>query len=113
MTVPEEHADPAAPRAPTTPVSLEELVHEYVARRGWQRRLEGARVHEVWEQIVGPQLADHVRPVRLHGGVLVVRAESGDWATQLRYLTGTLVERANDILGAGQVTQVRVTVGRG
>jgi predicted nucleic acid-binding Zn ribbon protein len=81
------------------------------ARRGWQHRLEGARVHDVWAEIAGPQLAAHTRPVRLHGGVLVVRAESPAWATQVRYLSGDLLARANEVLGAGRVARVVLVTG--
>lgn len=93
-----------------TPVEVRSLVDEVVAARGWTARLRGARVHEVWDGVVGAELARHVRPVRLHGGVLVVEASSAVWATQVRYLTGELVERLNDALGATLVEQVRVTV---
>jgi hypothetical protein len=43
--------------------------------------------------------------------VLVVRAESPVWATQLRYLTAQLIERADMALGLGSVREVRITVG--
>lgn len=80
-------------------------------RRGWATRLEGARVHGLWIEIAGEQLGRHTEPVRLHGGVLVVRADSATWATQVRYLGGELAERANAVLGSEQVTSVRVVSG--
>lgn len=78
------------------------------ARRRWAERLEGARVHEVWERIAGEAVAAHVRPVRLLGGVLVLEVSSGAWATQVRYLESTLIERANAELGRPLVEQVKV-----
>lgn len=80
-------------------------------RHGWGRRLDGARVHGAWEDIAGPQLARSTEPVRLVGGVLVVRATSAAWATQLRYLAGELLQRANTVLGPGTVERVRVVTG--
>lgn len=80
-------------------------------RPGWAGRLEGAKVHDRWREIAGEQLALHVEPVRLAGGILVVRAESSTWATQVRYLSGELARRANEVLGEGQVSQVTVVVG--
>jgi hypothetical protein len=83
-----------------------------VARRpGWGERLGGVRVWSVWEDIVGAELAEHCEPIRLAGRVLVVRAESAAWATQLRYLTSQLIARAESALGPGSVREVRVTVG--
>ena len=95
------------------PASLSEAIGAVSERRGWSRRLEGARVHEVWVEVVGAELAQHVEPVRLHGGVLVVRASSAAWATQVRYLAGTLAAQLNARLGEGMVERVTVTSGRG
>lgn len=101
------HAPPDAP----TPPPVAEVVDRLTSTRGWQARLRGARVHTAWEQIVGEELARHVVPVRLAGGVLVVRAESPAWATQVRYLTRQLLERANEVLGEGEVRTVTVQAG--
>ncbi|CAN5350611.1 hypothetical protein BH20ACT9_BH20ACT9_04120 [soil metagenome] len=95
------------------PENLGDLLGELTSARGWASRLRDARVHGRWSQIVGPELAAHVQPVRLHGGVLVVRAESSAWATQVRYLSGQLAERANEVLGAGSVRRVNVLVASG
>ncbi|HEY8340974.1 MAG TPA: DUF721 domain-containing protein [Egibacteraceae bacterium] len=103
--------EPELPPEGPEPAPLGEVLRRVVERRGWDRRLEGARVHQVWEEIAGEELARHAQPVRLVGGVLVVRAESAAWATQVRYLAGTLMERANAVLGPGQVTKVTVTAG--
>ena len=109
--IPEEHSDPRA-LSPTPPAPVADALSAYLRRRGWQRRLEGARIHERWEEIAGRDLAAHVRPVRLHGGVLVLEVSGGDWATQVRYLTPDLVRRADEVLGEGQVRTVRVVVAR-
>jgi len=81
-------------------------------RPGWSERLGAARVAAAWDDIVGEQLAAHCEPVRLAGRVLVVRASTPAWATQLRYLTTQLIERAEAVLGPGSVREVNVTVGR-
>jgi predicted nucleic acid-binding Zn ribbon protein len=81
-------------------------------RPGWGERLGAARVSAAWEDIVGPGLLAHCEPVRLAGRVLVVRAESPVWATQLRYLTLQLIERSEAVLGPGSVREVTIVVGR-
>jgi predicted nucleic acid-binding Zn ribbon protein len=108
--------NPDDPRRHAPPAPLADLLGDWTARRGWARRLEGARVHDRWEEIAGAQVAAHSEPVRLHGGVLVVRVDSPSWATQVRYLSAELAERANAVLGAGSVERVVVvtgTLGRG
>ncbi len=39
-----------------------------------------------WEQLVGPAVARHARPLRLEGGTLVVAVDQPPWATQMRAL---------------------------
>lgn len=108
---PAEPPDPDDPTRKREPAPLKPLLESFASRRGWDRRLEGARIHEVWEEIAGAALAAHTDPVRLHGGVLVVRVASSTWATQVRYLSSDLVERANAVLGADQVHSVTVVTG--
>lgn len=98
-----------AGRPAPLPEPIGDVARQLVGRRDWKRRLEGARIHAVWPRVAGPVVAEHVTPVRLMGGVLVLRADSGAWATQVRYLGGELMERANAELGDGVVTQVTVT----
>lgn len=100
---------PDAPSRAGTPPALADLLAQVSRRRGWARRLEEAQVHQVWERVAGESLARHVSPVRLHGGVLVLRASSAAWATQVRYLTGELVPRLNAALGEDLVERVTVT----
>jgi predicted nucleic acid-binding Zn ribbon protein len=97
----------------TSPDRVAELLENLAAARGWKERLQGARVHDVWLEAAGEDLARHVRPVRLHGGVLLLEADSAAWATQVRYLSGDLARRVNEVLQAERVTQVRVVTARG
>lgn len=104
----QEWESPDAPVEKPPPPPVAELVAGLASRRGWAKRLHGARVHQAWPEIAGEELARHVTPVRLAGGVLVVRAESPAWATQVSYLAGQLLIRANEVLGDGEVTTVTV-----
>jgi predicted nucleic acid-binding Zn ribbon protein len=103
--------DPDDPRRQAPPAPVGEILGELRERRGWAQRLEGARVHEQWPAIAGTQIAAHAEPVRLHGGVLVVRVDSPAWATEVRYLSEELRARANAVLGAGQVERVVLVTG--
>lgn len=93
------------------PAPLAALLKTVRARPGWAARLEGARIHSCWVEVAGEQLARHAEPVRLAGGVLVVRAVSPAWAEQVRYLAGDLARQANAVLGPGSVRQVTVLTG--
>ena len=104
----ERWESPDAPPDKPLPPSLETLVAGLTSTKGWQARLRGARIHSAWNEIAGEELARHVQPVRLAGGVLVVRAESPAWATQVTYLATQLRDRANEVLGDDEVRTVTV-----
>lgn len=101
----------ARPERPL-PKTLSTLVQGMASSKGWGGRLHGARVHSAWPEIAGEELARHVQPVRLAGGVLVVRASSAAWATQVTYLAAQLRDRANAVLGEGEVRTVTVQTDR-
>lgn len=108
-TIPDENESGLARTHAPSPVG--DALQQFLDRRGWGERLTGATASQRWEQIVGPDLAARCEPVRLAGGTLVVRAESQVWATQLRYLLPQLAAKANEVLGQGQVRDVRLVVG--
>ena len=60
--------------------------------------LEVAVVRRSWATLVGEALAGHTWPVRLQGGVLVVRADDGAWAAELRFHAATVVGRARGLV---------------
>jgi hypothetical protein len=58
-----------------------------------------AAVFSRWEEIVGPALAEHIRPVELSAGTLVVAADHPAWATQVRSLSASVLARVGEISG--------------
>ena len=79
-----------------------------VSERGWGVDLAVGGVLGRWPQVVGPQLAAHCRPESFDDGLLVVRADSTAWATQVRLLAPTVLRRLAEELGDGVVEQIRV-----
>lgn len=90
------------------PLSLGGAIEELVSERGWEVQASVASVFARWPDIVGAELAAHARPQSFDDGVLVVVADSAAWATQVRLLSGTLVQRVHEVLGDTAVRHVRV-----
>ncbi|MCU1360184.1 MAG: hypothetical protein JWN99_1473 [Ilumatobacteraceae bacterium] len=53
-----------------------------------------------WNETVGPAIAQHVQPIKLDGGTLVVEVDDPAWATQLKFLESNLRERLLESTGA-------------
>lgn len=67
-------------------------------------------VFQAWDSVVGPELAQHCRPIGLKQGHLTVKATDQAWATELKWMESALVQRCADELGEGVVTSVGITV---
>jgi predicted nucleic acid-binding Zn ribbon protein len=74
-------------------------------------RIQIGGVFGRWEDAVGETVAAHVRPVRLDDGVLTVEADEPAWATQVKFLSGTITARLAEVAGV-QVERVEVRVAR-
>lgn len=64
-----------------------------------------------WEEAVGAAVALHVQPVKLDGTTLVVKVDDPGWATQLKFLEGTMKERLLLVAGA-TIERIEVRVAR-
>lgn len=93
------------------PTTIGQDLQSFIERRGWAERLRGADAWSRWDEIVGRELASRCEPVRLVHQTLTIRAESSVWATQLRYLVTQLTANAQQVLGEGAVTEIRIVVG--
>ena len=65
-----------------------------------------------WDDAVGENVAAHVRPIKLDRGILVVVADDPAWATQVKFLADTIIERLKSVADV-DVDAVEVRVARG
>lgn len=90
------------------PQLIGDLTAAIVSDSGWDHRISVAGVMARWAEVVGDDVASRCTPERFDDGVLVVRAVTTAWATQLGYLTGDLSRRLADVVGAGVVERVEI-----
>ncbi len=83
-------------------------LEEFLADQGWDENAALAGLGDRWAEIVGPEVAEHVHIESWADGELVLRADSTAWATQVRLLTGTLLDQVRQAVGPGIVEKVEV-----
>jgi predicted nucleic acid-binding Zn ribbon protein len=76
--------------------------------RGPSRRAVGGLFGR-WDEAVGEQVAQHVRPVKLDQGVLSVEVDDPAWATQVKFLAPTIIARLSEVADA-RVERIQVRV---
>lgn len=90
------------------PQPIGKVLGDVSRRRGWQKRVSLSTMLQNWAGLVGPDNAEHSKPVDFADGVLVVVCDSTAWATGMRYAASNLVAKLNGELGDGTVKRVDV-----
>jgi len=75
------------------------ILEELLEQRGMDQKLREYRAWQVWEQVVGAQIARHARPLRLREGVLEVRVDQPIWMQQLQLMAPQILAKLNRVLG--------------
>jgi predicted nucleic acid-binding Zn ribbon protein len=105
---PEDQRWSGAGADPRDPAPVAAALDALVTERRWQDTLRTAGIPARWEQIVGAEIAARCRPDRLDDGELTCVAESTAWATQVRLLSRTILDRLAAEVGPGVVRRLRV-----
>lgn len=90
------------------PVPADRAVADLVASEGWAEGTRVAAAMARWEDIAGPELAAHVKADSFTEGVLLLRADSTAWATQMRLLLPSIRRAIDAAVGAGVVADIRI-----
>jgi predicted nucleic acid-binding Zn ribbon protein len=90
------------------PQPLSQALERLLEDQGWQDQSAVAVLMGEWEQIVGRDIAEHVRPVSFADGELGLEAESTAWATQLRLLLPQVHRAVDERVGTGVVRAIRI-----
>ena len=61
--------------------------------RSWQQPLAEGNLFALWGEIVGEEIGTHSQPITFLDGRLTIRASSSAWATQLKLLSPSLLEK--------------------
>jgi len=95
---------------PAMPIG--EATRRLLRARGLGATMTLSDVLAVWVDIVGEPVADHVRPAAIHAGTLTVEVDEPAWATQIQFLSGTILQGLSERLGDRAPAGLHVRVGR-
>ena len=90
------------------PQEIGAAMQEFLAEQGWEGTAALAALTTSWSDIVGPEVAEHVRIESIQDGELVLLADSTAWATQVRLLAETVLAQVQQAAGPGNVRSVSV-----
>jgi len=68
-------------------------------------------IWQVWDEVVGPQVARRARPAAIRDGLLTVTVASGPWLQQLTFLKGEIIAQLNEKIGDALVREIYLKAG--
>ncbi len=89
------------------PVRLDQIPDGVLEDCGLTDRLAERTLLEVWPELVGARLADHVRAVDLREGVLFLQADHGAWRQEATMLLPQIHEACQARFGKETVQEIR------
>lgn len=96
------------------PAKLAGLIDNIIVNKGWDLQLATGKLRAKWQQVVGEDVADHVEIEQFQmnpsgqSGILILRADSTAWATQIKLLLPTLEKKLDEEVGVGRITEIKV-----
>lgn len=96
------------------PAKLAGLIDNIIVNKGWDLQLATGKLRAKWQQVVGEDIADHVEIEQFQmnpsgqSGILILRADSTAWATQIKLLLPTLEKKLDEEVGVGRITEIKV-----
>lgn len=93
------------------PLEAGALVESVLRRYGVSAPVREHRLVTSWDEIVGERVAARAWPDGLKDGVLWVRVSNSAWMHELSFLREPIAARANELVGARIVRDVRFHLG--
>ena len=80
---------------------LKKILESVMKEKDFTEDIEAYRIFGQWEEIVGPRIAAHTRPVRVTGQVLYVEVDDHLWFAQLKYMKTDMLQRIERAIKKG------------
>lgn len=84
------------------------VVGKEIVSRGWQRDLAHGWVTRHWDTLVGEQIAAHTHVEMIKGGTVFISCTSTAWATNLKYMQRTILQKIAEKVGPGVITELKI-----
>lgn len=88
------------------------LIEDILSRKGMDVKLREYRAWQVWDDVVGPQIAARARPARIREGVLEVRVDQPVWMQQLQLMKPKILVRLNQHLDGAEIRDIFLRRGK-
>lgn len=86
--------------------NLGDALRAYLEKSRLRTGVQALQISEAWEQIMGKTVAKYTDKLQVVHKTLFVHTSIGPLKQELSYQKKTIIERVNELLGAGTITDV-------
>lgn len=90
-----------------TIVPLGTVLDSLMKTLGIEKNIEQYQIFNMWNSIVGEQIAKVAQPERIHNGVLIVVVSNAPWRTELTFRKKEILEKIHSTLNSTSITDIR------
>ena len=101
--MPEEKKDPMT--------SIKDILQGLLSSSKLNFNPADAEIWEVWDDVVGPAIAEHAQPSNITKKKLRVHVAEPIWLQELEFVADTIKEKLNDRLGRDAVDKIIFRLG--
>jgi predicted nucleic acid-binding Zn ribbon protein len=91
--------------------SLKEIISKLLGESDLPFNPDDARLWEIWDEAVGPIIADHAQPSWVKDGKLRVNVSDSVWLQELEFVGTKIMEKINSRLGRIAVSKIEFRLG--
>lgn len=92
---------------PRIPRHIGESIKLLIRDLGFEKKVNEIRVIEVWDTLVGPNIAQVTRVERVESGILYVKVNSMTWRTELLFQKQVILQKIETIVGKDIIKDIR------
>ncbi len=89
------------------PIPISTALQRLLRDLGIEKKVERSRVIVDWPVFVGQRVADHSKPVRVEGEILLVQVSSDSWRNELVLMKHAILQKINTHYGKQLIKDIR------
>jgi len=87
--------------------SLGDALQKLVQTLGIEQHIEQYKIFEIWNEMVGEQIAKVAQPERIHRGVLIVSVNNAPWRSELTFRKKEILEKIHRETPSTNISDIR------
>ena len=93
--------------------SVSRMLPGLLADKGWEKQLDLHSIFLKWKELVGEEMNEYARPLKIERGVLWLEIENSSWLQQFQYEKMELLEILNRFLRLSSLKDIKMVLPKG